>query len=284
LGADRRTRPPDGGGTMANSKEIDANRKAWSLLARDHYEHYRRELAARQCLLNRIVLAELGEVAGRTLIHLQCNTGADTISLARLGAKVTGVDLSPDNVRYARQLALDFGIADAEFIESDIMELLDHHQARYDIVFTSEGAIGWLPDKLRWAHTVRHLLQDGGFLYVFDSHPFFLALDEGKLRDGVAQIKYPYFARDAEEWDEIGGYASTPKQGTNYFWPYTVGDIINSLVEAGMCVEYFREHDLLYFDEGGMAEVEKGLFQYPGLAGRLPCTFSLRATVRGVRS
>lgn len=262
-------------------KEVEANRLAWAKLAKDHYEHYREALTAERNLLNRIIIAELGDITGKAVIHLQCNTGADTISLARMGStRATGVDLVPENIMYARQMAQELAVGNVDFIVSDIMELDRKHSDKYDIVFTSEGAIGWLPDLRQWARTIRGLLKDDGFFYAFDSHPFALAFDEAKIGHGITEVKYPYFGRDPDVSDTIGGYASESKPGENYFWMYTVSDLINSLTGAGLQIEWFNEHDLLYFRQDGMEQVEKRLWASPALRGRLPMTFSLKATVR----
>ncbi len=261
-------------------KEIEANKKAWALLARDHYQFFRKRLQEEPHLLNDTIVQELGDISGQSLIHLQCNTGADTVSLARLGARVTGVDLVPENIHYARRLAEEEGLSDAVFMQADILELMDQHHTKYDVVFTSEGALGWLPDLKRWGQTVRHLLKEDGFLYVFDSHPFNLAFDEEKMSQNVLQVRYPYFGREPDLDSSIGGYASEPKEGENYFWMYTVGDIINSLASAGLSIEFFHEYDWLYCDMGGMKPVGKGMFRFPHFQGRLPFTFSLKASVR----
>lgn len=153
-------------------KEIEANKKAWGLIAEDHYNAFKKRLETETSHLNNVITEELGDISGKKLIHIQCNTGADTISLARMGATVTGVDLAPENIYYARKLAEDFNV-DATFIESDIMQFKEVHHEKYDIVFTSEGAIGWLPDLKKWGETVRHLLKEDGFVYVNDGHPYF---------------------------------------------------------------------------------------------------------------
>jgi len=261
-------------------REIDANKEAWALLARDHYEHFRTRLASEHSLLNDIITDALGNLEGKRLIHLQCNTGADTISLGRLGAHVTGVDLVPENIRYAKMLAAELGVKNARFITSDIMTLSETHHEKYDIVFTSEGAIGWLPDLNRWGHTIRKLLKDDGFMYVFDSHPFQLAFDEAKMAGDLLQVRYPYFGRDPDEDWEIGGYASETKEGTNYFWMYTVGSIINALVGAGLQIAYFNEYDVLFCPLPGMEAAGRGLWRWEHYEGKLPFTFGLKATVR----
>ncbi|MCT8138115.1 class I SAM-dependent methyltransferase [Anaerobacillus sp. CMMVII] len=261
-------------------KEIEANKKAWGLLSEDHYHNFRKLLSQEKSLLNNIITTELGDIQGKSIIHLQCNTGADTISLARLGATVTGVDLVPENIEYARKLAEEFGVSTVRFIESDIMELAEKHGERYDIVFTSEGVIGWLPDLDKWGATIKHLLKDDGFFYINDSHPYFMTMDEEKLKENQVSIKYPYFNKTPDVSTIIGGYASEPKEGENYFWMYTMSDIINSLAKAGLAIDFFHEFDTLCWNNGGMEEVERGVYQYPFFKGKFPFQFSLKATVR----
>ena len=150
-------------------KEIDANRKAWALLAREHYENFSRTLREGSHRMNKHILRELGDINGKKVLHLQCNTGADSVALARLGAQVTGVDLVPENIHYAKKMAAELGIEGIRFIQSDVLKLANVHDETYDIVFTSEGVLGWLPDLKEWGGVVRGFLKEDGFLYVFDS-------------------------------------------------------------------------------------------------------------------
>jgi 2-polyprenyl-3-methyl-5-hydroxy-6-metoxy-1,4-benzoquinol methylase len=261
-------------------KEIEQNKKAWALIAEDHYKTFKHRLEEEHSLLNNTITAELGEISGKRLIHLQCNTGADSISLARMGANVTGVDLVPDNIKYARRLARDFDIERIDFFEADIMRLMDHHHEKYDIVFTSEGAVGWLPDLKKWGRTIRHLLKDDGFFYVMDLHPFYLTLDEDGIGRNDFVLKYPYFQKDPDVGKTIGGYASERKEAKSYYWMYTIGDIINSLTSAGLCINFFHEFDKLFFKLGDMQKVEKGFYRNPFFRDKLPFTFSLMAEIR----
>jgi SAM-dependent methyltransferase len=261
-------------------KEIEANKQAWGMLSEDHYRHFKKQLKEGSYRFNPIILAELGDVAGKKILHLQCNTGADSIALARRGARVTGVDLVPGNIRWARQLARDLDLAAVDFIESDIMELQGKHEGKYDIVFTSDGAIGWLPDLNRWAKTARHFLHEDGFLYVHDGHPFYLAFDEVKIARGVLDIKYPYFKKEPDVSDEIGGYAAEARKAVNFSWMYTMGSLINALAGAGLSIDFFHEYDRCAPGMGGTDLDAGGLSYYPYLEGALPLVFSLKATVR----
>ena len=259
---------------------IDANRNSWGRVAEDHYKAFKRFLSGNASTLSETVRTELGDIEGKKLIHLQCNTGADTISLARLGAIVTGVDLVPENVYYAERLADDFAIHDARFIESNVLEIMLKHDEKYDVVYTTEGALCWIPDLYLWAQNVRHLLADNGFLYVLDGHPFFMAWDEDKLPELV--VKYPYYdhAPSRDEW--IGGYASESKEGVNYSWMYNMADIINALSQAGLHIEWFHEFDWTYYRVSAEKQIEDGTrrWVYPQHKDKLPFTFSLKATVR----
>jgi SAM-dependent methyltransferase len=259
---------------------IEANKQSWATLASDHYEAFKKRLLAGDVLLNRTQIEELGNLEGKHLIHLQCNTGADTINLARMGAKVTGVDLVPENIRYARMLAEDCDIGDARFIESNVLEIMDTHHETYDIVFTTCGVLSWLPDLYLWARNVRHLLADDGFLYVMDGHPFFMVWDEEQLPELV--VKYPYFVKTADPDEWIGGYASEPKRATNYSWMYTMGEIITALSDAGLHVEWLHEFDWLYFRLSAEKQTQdaRGHWGYPEHRTKLPYTFSLKATIR----
>jgi len=178
-------------------------------------------------------------------------------------------------------LAKDLQLTNVDFIESDIMELMANHHEKYDVVFVSEGAIGWLPDLKKWGETVRHLLKDDGFFYIFESHPFFNMLDVDKLTKNIFEVKYPYFEKQPDVDDSIGGYASETKQNvTSYFWMYTVSDVINSLASAGLRIEYFNEFKENYWDLGGMEKVDGyELYHFDFNTNKFPMTFSLRASV-----
>ena len=262
------------------NEHIEANKKSWGLLAKEHYTTFKARLLADESTLNQTQIQELGNVAGKKLIHLQCNTGADTLSLARMGAEVTGVDLVPENIYYARKLAADLGISEARFIESNVLDIMEKHHEKYDIVFTTEGVLCWLPDLYLWARNVRHLLADDGFLYLMDGHPFFIVWDEAALPDLV--VKYPYFQKTADQDNWIGGYASESKNATNYSWMYTMGEIVTALSQAGLPIEWLHEFDWLYYQLSAEKQVKEpqGGWAFPEHRGRLPYTFSLKATVR----
>jgi len=261
-------------------REIESNKHAWGQISKDHYTHFKKELREGNHMLNKYIKNELGDLSGKKIIHLQCNTGADTILLAKMGESAVGVDLVPDNILYAKKLAEDLNVNNAKFIESDIMEFMEKHNEKYDVVFVSEGAIGWLPDLTKWGKTVRHLLNDDGFFYIFESHPFFMMFDTEKLSRKVTEIKYPYFGKEPDIDNVIGGYASEPKYGVEaYFWMHKISDIVNSLTSAGLHIEYLNEFQENFFDAGGMEDVDGILCNYTFNKGLFPQSFSLKATV-----
>ncbi len=259
---------------------IEANKNSWATIAKDHYETFKKILSRGDSTISQVQQTELGDISGKSLIHLQCNTGADTLSLARMGARVTGVDLVPQNIHYARKLSDDLGITDTSFIVSDVLKVMDKVDEKFDIVYTTEGVLCWLPDLYLWAQNVRHLLADDGFLYLLDGHPTFMIWDEEKLPELV--VKYPYFKKSADQDEWIGGYASESKQSTNYSWMYTMGEIITALSQVSLHVEWLHEFDWLYFQISAEKQIRGDLdgWWYPEHKGMLPYTFSLKATVR----
>jgi len=258
-------------------KEIEANKVAWGSLAKVHYEYCKKAFQEKRYNFSGIIEEELGDISGKTVIHLQCNTGGDTVLLAQKRATVTGVDLVPDNIFYAKKMSEELGVKNIDFIESDIMELKEKHNKKYDVVFTTEGVLCWLPDLNCWAETVRYLLNEGGFLYVLDGHPFYMVFDEEKLKENKLEIKYPYFNRDPEYSEGMEDYFTDNKTGVNYGWMYKVSDIINPLAKAGLTIEFFNEYDSLYYNMGGMESYGNGQFRYPFFERKIPFTFSLKA-------
>lgn len=231
-----------------------------------------------ETIINDNILNELGDIKDKTLIHLQCNTGADTISLTKRGLKkAVGVDLANENIFYANKLKTDFKMDNMSFIESNVLELEGKINERFDIVFTSEGVLGWLPDLKKWARVVKSLLKEDGFFYVYDSHPILHIWDEDKLKNKEFVLKYDYFNALADKGMEIGGYASEVKQGENYWWNHSLSDIVNALIEAGLSIEYLHEFDTLFWNNGGMKEVGRTLYQYEGLENKFPMSYSIKA-------
>ncbi|MFJ8039723.1 class I SAM-dependent methyltransferase [Kitasatospora sp. NPDC096147] len=207
--------------------------------------------------------AEVGEVDGRTLLHLQCHIGLDTLSWARRGALVTGLDFSAPAVEVARQLAVDIGRPEAEFVTADLYDAVTALGGRtFDTVYTGRGSLCWLPDIDRWARTVAALVRPGGFLYLAEFHPVAdLPGEDGRTVEG------DYFQRGPIVVDEPGGYAaetSTRSSNLRYQWTHGVGQVVSALVKAGLRLEFLHEHD------GGHFRLEPGQ--------GVPLVYTVRAT------
>ncbi|MBA4861299.1 methyltransferase domain-containing protein [Streptomyces sp. PSKA54] len=208
-------------------------------------------------------LAEVGVVSGKTLLHLQCHIGLDTLSWARRGATVTGLDFSAPAVDVARGLAAQIGADTAQFVTADVYDAVHALDAQtFDIVYTGFGALCWLPDIARWAQTAAALVAPGGFLYLAEFHPFADVLAE----DGRT-VENDYFQRDPIVVDAPGTYADPSAVTTATLtveWLHGIGDVVSALAAAGLRLEFLHEHD-------------SGHFRFPtGL--RVPQVYSLRAT------
>jgi SAM-dependent methyltransferase len=181
--------------------------------------------------------------AGLDLLHLQCHIGTDTLSWARLGARVTGVDFSPAALEAARDLATRAGLA-ARFVESDVARADEVIDEKFDVVYTSIGTITWLPDLTAWARVISTLLRPGGVFFIRDGHPMVLALDDAR-EDEELVVKYPYFATGAaSRWDDPSDYADPEahlENGTTFEWPHSIAEILRSLLRAGLRVIDFDE-------------------------------------------
>ena len=224
---------------------------------------------------------EMGDVVGRSLLHLQCHFGLDTMSWARLGADTTGVDFSQKAVSLARSLAQELGI-DSEFVLSNVYDLPEVLSREFDIVFTSYGALVWLPDLKRWAKVIAQFLRPGGFFYIVDFHPFGdVFYDEEDATDLRPYYKYSDPADDPLEFAPGPTYTDgSPKlSSTTYQWNHSVGDILNSLISAGLTIEFFHEfHFAGYRALPMMEKGEDGWWRLKEGRDSVPLMFSLKAT------
>ena len=232
----------------------------------------------------RFDLPRLGDISGLTGVHLQCHIGTDTISLARLGARMTGLDFSPASLAEARRLGEATGDP-VEFVEAEVYDAPRAlGRGRFDFVFTGIGAICWLPSIRRWAEVVAELLVPGGWLFIREGHPMLWTLD---ARNDQLLVEYRYFERaDPNVWDDGGTYVETDTKfetTVTHDWNHGLGEIITALIDAGLQVTAFEEHDSVPWQAlpGKMEQIGNGEWRLAQQPNRLPHSYTLQAVKRG---
>lgn len=261
-------------------KRIETNRKNWNErtpvhAASDFYDVT--GFKSGKDTLKDIEREEVGDVAGKALLHLQCHFGLDTMSWARLGAQATGVDFSDDSIDLARQLNAEVG-SDARFIRANVYDLPDVLAEEFDIVFTSYGVLCWLPDLDRWAQLIHQLVKPGGTFYIVEFHPILGTLEFSA--SGEARPFYSYFR---EELFVAGDEPSYAGDGTikspKYEWQHSLGEIVSTLVEAGLKIEFLHEFPYCYYQAlPSMVQGADGWWRLPEKNHCIPQMFSLRAS------
>ena len=232
--------------------------------------------------LSKIEQRELGDIAGKSLVHLQCHFGLDTLTLARMGATVTGLDFSDKALAQARSLAEQAGIP-ARFVLGNLYDAPKLLGQRYDVAFVSWGAINWLPDIEAWARVVADVLEPGGFLYMIEGHPYANILEQRVPGDPVVPT-YPYwhkpeplvFESDVSYTGEDTKVAHTKM----HEWIHTISDIVNALIAAGLRLEFLNEHATLawkLFPSMVEDKAEEGFYVMPEGFPKIPLAFSLKA-------
>jgi SAM-dependent methyltransferase len=221
----------------------------------------------------------LGDLTGLDVVHLQCHLGTDTLSLARLGGRCTGLDFSASALAVARDIAGRAGLA-IEFVESELYDapdVLGVH--RFDLVYTGIGALCWLPDVERWAQVVASLLRPGGRLYLREGHPVLWATEE--LGPGRLELKYPYFERDAPtRFEEPLTYTDGAPldDPVSYEWNHGLGEIVQAILDAGLVLTRLAEHDELDWPAFPWFEqVGNGHWAMPGDRCRVPLEYTVEA-------
>ena len=288
---------------MSADEYLDVNRANWDSRAPVHAEGYGIEgLLADPLRLSSVVgfdRPRLGDIAGLDVVHLQCHIGTDTLSLARLGARVTGVDLSGASLDEARSLAERAG-ADIEYVQSDVYAA-PHALGgrRFDLVYTGIGAICWMPSIRRWAQTVAELLRPGGRLFIRDGHPVLLsalAVSVGAehvdrqqqawiTRPGALTpaLELPYFEQpEPLVWHDEYSYAGAAKvaEPRSMEWNHGLGEIVTAVLDAGLELTSLTEHHSVPWDAlPGLVvlDEETGEYRLRDRPERLPATFTLTA-------
>ena len=266
----------------------DVNRRWWDEAAAVHAaspDYATARFAEDPDYLSGVVrfdLPRLGDVRGLDGVHLQCHIGTDTVSLARLGARMVGLDFSQAAVEEARRLATWAGV-DATFVAGDVSEAPEVlGKSRFDLVYTGMGALNWLPDIRRWAQVVADLLRPGGRLFLREGHPVLFALDDERS-DGLLVLEHSYFEHEEPlTTDEDGTYVETEHVFTNtvaHEWNHGLGEIVTAVLDAGMELSMLEEHDSIRWEAlpGQMEDIGDGELRLSDRPRRLPHTFTLQA-------
>jgi SAM-dependent methyltransferase len=264
---------------------LRANRDRWNELVPIHAASSFYDLEtfrAGRCSLDPIEVEEVGDVEGRSLLHLQCHFGQDTLSWARRGARVTGADFSEAAIDLARRLAEELNL-DARFVCADIYSLPEVPgvlEGSFDIVYTGGGVLGWLPDLRRWAEVAAHFLRPGGLFYIREFHPFSWVFDD-EGPPGELRVRYPYFgAPQPDRWEADGSYADESvklQHRVTYEWMHPLSDVVNSLIDAGLWIRFLHEFPVTNFRQlPWMVKEADGYWRLPDVPA-LPLMFSIGA-------
>ena len=272
---------------MGDSKNIvndyetyfQANRQLWDKKTPVHIgtEFYDLDGFKRgQTSLRNIEIEEVGEVRSKSLLHLQCHFGMDTLSWARRGARVTGIDLSPVAISEAKKLAKELKL-EADFLCANVYELTGHLKATYDIVFTSYGVIGWLPSLEEWAETICAFLKPGGIFYIVEFHPFVWMFDEQ-----LQEITHSYFNEGVIADQIIGSYADRTAdiRMMEYGWNHSLSDIYTFLTAVGLEVAFLHEFPYSTWNcFSDMKEIATNQWVNRKWGSKVPYLFSMKASL-----
>ncbi len=267
---------------------ISINKQTWNdktevHIASDFYDN--EKFLNGKSTLNTIELELLGNISNKKILHLQCHFGQDTMTLSRMGAKATGVDLSDKAIERAKEFAAKLNL-DTTFICCDIYDLPNHldetrgsaerSEAKFDIVFTSYGTIGWLPDVTKWAVVVSHFLKPGGKFVMADFHPVVWMYD-----DDFKSVFYSYFNIEPIVETITGTYADKEAkiETKSVGWNHPTSEVLNALIQVGLELKCFNEYDYSPYNcFKETEEFEKGKFRIKHLQNKIPMVFSLVAT------
>ena len=260
---------------MVNYAKI--NKKWWNAITPIHSKSHLYNLSTfkkGKTSLQQLELQEVGSVKGKSMLHLMCHFGMDSISWAREGANVTGVDLSDESIKLAKKLSSDTDVP-VEFICADIYELPNILHKKYDIIFMSYGVLLWLSDIEKWAEIITHFLKKGGVFYIAEIHPFTTILSY------ECKLSYNYFDRGPYLDDSDGTYTNwnTNIKGITYEWSHTMGDILNALIKQGLQIKYVHEFPYTMYNQfpGLMKKNKQGQYVLKNTKVQIPLLFSIKA-------
>ncbi len=261
---------------MTNYTKI--NKKWWNTITPIHSTsslYNLKQFKKGKTSLQQLELQELGNVKGKKLLHLMCHFGMDTLSWAKEGAIVTGVDISEASIALAKKLSEENNIP-ATFICSDMYDLENVLHKKFDIIFTSYGVLLWLSNIKKWANIIDHFLKKGGVFYIVELHPFTTMLKYN------CKLAYDYFDKGPYLDDSTGTYTdwNVKVKGDTYIWSHTMGDIINALIQTKLKIEYIHEFPFTMYDQfpGFMKKNKKGQYVLKNTKFQIPLLFSLKAT------
>jgi SAM-dependent methyltransferase len=256
---------------------FEANKELWNQRTAIHIDSSFYDVAgfkAGKNVLTPIELNELGDVNGKKMLHLQCHFGMDSLNWARLGADVTGVDLSDEAIKEANKLNDELGM-NTKFICCNVYDLKEQLDEKFDIVFTSYGVVGWLPDLDKWAEIISNFLKTGGIFYMAEFHPVVWMFD-----DEFTHVKYFYDNREVIITDSEGTYTdrNADIKVKEYGWNHSLSEVLNALIKQGLKIEMFNEHMYSpYPCFNKMVQGEDGNWRIKDMEGKIPMVYSIKA-------
>lgn len=263
---------------MENLNYLEINKKTWNEKTEIHVNsdfYANEDFLSGKSSLNTIELDLLGDISEKSILHLQCHFGQDTLSFSRMGAKATGVDLSDNAIAKAREFNTQLNL-DAKFICCDIYDLPNYLNEQFDIVFTSYGTIGWFPDLEKWAKIISLFLKPNGQFIMADFHPVVWMFD-----NDFKDIYYNYFNIEPIIEEETGTYANKEAsiETKTITWNHPTSEVLNALIKSGLVINSFNEYDYSPYNcFNETEEFEKGKFRIKHLENKIPMVFSISAT------
>ena len=257
---------------------IQLNQAAWNEKTKLHVdsEFYRHDDFLKGAnSLQAIELELLGDLKGKKIVHLQCHFGQDTLSMARMGASVTGLDFSEEAIRVARETASLLNI-NADFVCCDLYDAPQFLKGEFDIVFTSYGTVGWLPDLEKWAKVVAQYVKPGGEFFIIDFHPVLWMFD-----NEFSYLQYSYFNKMDIVETLDGTYADkqAPIQTKTISWNHSLSDIINNLLKQGLQLQVFKEYDYSPYNcFANTVKINEHHYQIKGLEEKIPMVYAIKAS------
>lgn len=263
-------------------ESMQINHEMWEEKTPVHIKSYKSigKLRNGEQILDEIELQEIGDVKGKKLLHLMCHLGTDTLGWAKEGAEVTGIDFSESAIDFARSFAQELGLK-ARFIHSNLYELEKVLDEKFDIIYTSQGVLCWLCDLKEWGRLISGFLKPGGVFYILESHPMvsiFNDMNPGK----PLEIQYSYFHKEDpiifnDDKPDYSDQTFTSEK-PSHEWNWSLSDIINSLIDHGLKIEFLHEYDKLFYQHTeDMIPVGNGWYQFAQNPGMIPLSFSIRA-------